>query len=216
MDQLRCRVKAAAVANLTDARYFAALGVDYLGFQLEPGHEGSVTPTFVAALREWVEGPEVVGEFGGMSLDDIVRLSRELELHVVQVGPFGKTREVHEATGLDVLQALTLGGDMTPEVVQPILDLNASNVRGFVLDFARNGLTWARLQNEPTWMSWLETTCADYPVLIDVPAPADQVADILRHLDPVGLQLRGGDEEAVGVKSFDDLDDWFDVLRVEE
>ena len=209
-------VHAASVANLTDARYFAALGVDYVGFQLEPGHPDSVTPTFVAALREWIEGPEVVGEFGGMALDDIVRLSQELGVQVVEVGPFGKTRDVTEATGLPVLQSITLGPDLGPGEAQPILDLNATNVRGFILDFARNGLNWAALQQEPTWMRWLETTCADFPVLLDVPAPADQVGEILGALNPVGVQVRGGEEEAVGVKSFDDLDEWFEVLRVEE
>lgn len=215
MDELRCRVKAASVANLTDARYFAALGVDYLGFKLEPGHQDSVNPEFVAALREWVQGPELVGEFGGVALDDIVRLSQQLELHVIELGPFGKTRQVAEATGLDILQSLPLGDDLSPEVVQPILDQNADVVRGFVLDFASNSLNWQLLQSRPGWMRWLESTCADFPVLLDIPAPASAVTEILTALNPVGVQLRGGEEEAVGVKSFEDLDDWFEVLRVE-
>ena len=204
------------MANLTDARYFAALGVDYLGFALEPGTEGHIGTMEVAAFREWIEGPEIVGEFGGMSTDEVVRLSRELDLHVVQLGPFGKTRDAAEATGLPVLQELVFGVDFGPADAQPVLDLNADNVRGFVFDFSRNAYTWEGLAADAAWMRWLTETCSDYPVLLDVPAPADAVEDILATLNPVGLQLRGGEEEAVGVKSFDDLDEWMEVLRVED
>lgn len=213
MDSLRCRVKAAAVANLTDARYFAALGVDYLGFSLEPGSEGYVTPMMVSALREWIEGPELVGEFGGMATSDIARIAEELELPVIQVGPFGKTQELAQTTGLQLLQEIILGQELTPETIQPILDANAPFVRGFILNAARNNLDWKTIQEDPSWMRWLEETCSDYQVLLDIPAPADQLEDILEALNPVGVQLRGGDEEAVGVKSFEELDEWFDVLR---
>ena len=216
MDPLRTRVKAAAVANLTDARYFAALGVDYLGFALEPGSEGHIGALEVAAFREWIEGPRIVGEFGGMPTPDIARLAAELDLHLVEVGPFGKTHDAAAAAGLPVLQRIPVGPELPPAVAQPILDANAAHVEAFVLDFSRGGLPWAALREERVWTEWLAATCADYPVLLDLPAPASAIEGLLGRFAPLGFQVRGGEEEAVGVKSFDDLDAWFDVLRVEE
>ena len=215
MDPLRCRVKAAAVANLTDARYFAALGVDYMGFALEPGAEGHITPLELAAFREWIEGPALVGEFGGMDTASIAKLTEELKLDVVQVGPYGKTQEVASATGLPVLQEIVLGGDIGPQDAQPILDANSAFVTGFILNFSRNKLSWETLQEDPSWIEWLTETCADFPVLLDIPAPADLVDDILTSLEPVGVQVHGGEEEAVGFKSYDELDEWMEVLQVE-
>ena len=215
MDPLRTRVKAAAIANLTDARYFAALGVDYLGFALEPGAVGHVSAEQVRGLREWIEGPALVGEFGHAATDDIAREAEALALDVVQVGPFGKTRDAAAATGLPVLHEIVLGADVGPAEAQRLIDGSARDTLAFVLDFSRNGLTWDALQREPAWMTWLTETCADYAVLLDVPAAPRQLADLLATLEPEGLQLTGGEEEAVGVKSFDELDEWMEVLRLE-
>lgn len=215
MDPLRCRVKAGAVANLTDARYFAALGVDYMGFALEPGAEGHISPLELAAFREWIEGPALVGEFGGMDTASIEKLAEELKLDVIQVGPFGKTQEVAKVTGLPILQEIVLGGDVGPQDAQPILNSNAGSVTGFILNFSRNKVQWETLQAEPTWIEWLTETCADFPVLLDIPAPASLVDDILTTLEPVGVQVHGGEEEAVGLKSYDELDEWMEVLQVE-
>lgn len=215
MDPLRCRVKAAAVANLTDARYFAALGVDYMGFALEPGAEGHISPLELAAFREWIEGPALVGEFGGMDTASIIKLVEELKLDVIQLGPFGKTQEVASATGLPILQEIVLGGDIGPQEAQPILDANSASVTGFILNFSRNKMSWEALQEAPEWMDWLTETCADFPVLLDIPAPAADLDDILTTLEPVGVQVHGGEEEAVGFKSYDELDEWMEVLQVE-
>lgn len=216
MDPLRTRVKAAAVANLTDARYFAALGVDYLGFALEPGAAGHVSPEQLSGMRAWIEGPAIVGEFGHAAADEIARQAETLRLDVVQVGPFGKTRDAAAATGLPVLHEIVLGADVGPTEAQRLIDGSARDTRAFVLDFSRNGITWDALEEQPVWMTWLTETCADYAVLLDVPAAPHQLDDLLATLAPEGVQLTGGEEEAVGVKSFDELDEWFEVLRVEE
>ena len=212
MDALRCRVKASAVANLTDARYFAALGVDYLGFALEPGARGFVGEAEVAAFREWIEGPALVGEFGHLPAAAIARHVDALALDVAQIGTFGDARAVGLATGRPVLQELALGRELDADAAQRIIDVQANHVTAFVLDFARAGLHWDLLQEQPEWMRWLEATCADYPVLLDVPAAPHQVDDILTTLNPEGLQLTGGEEDLVGLKSFEELDEWFDVL----
>ena len=57
------QIKASQITNLTDARYFAAWGVEWLGFGLESGQDYFVTTAQMAAIKEWVEGPKMVGEF---------------------------------------------------------------------------------------------------------------------------------------------------------
>ena len=213
MDQLRCRIKAAAVSNLTDARYFAALGVDYLGFALQPGSQGFVTAEQVEQMQEWIEGPELVAEFSDLPAEEMASLASTLKLHAVQVGPFGKTSEAALITGLPILQELILGSGIDVDMAQRILDANALHTEAFILDFSRSGMDWDSLLEQSEWMAWLETVCADYSIFLDVKASPTQIDDILDSLRPVGLQLRGGDEQAPGLKGFDELDEWFDVLR---
>ncbi len=49
------RVIAADITNLTDARYFAARGIDYLMFDLS-----KISLDKILEIKEWVEGPAVV------------------------------------------------------------------------------------------------------------------------------------------------------------
>ncbi len=48
---------AIAINNLTDARYFAAAGCDWIGFDMSA--ESPLTVDHIAAFAEWVEGPKM-------------------------------------------------------------------------------------------------------------------------------------------------------------
>ena len=76
---LKIKVKASSIANLTDARYFAARGVEWLGFPLGGGGDGLDLAT-VKAMSEWVDGVVFVGEFNLSTADEIRRVSSLLEM----------------------------------------------------------------------------------------------------------------------------------------
>ena len=207
---LRRPVKAAAVASLTDARYFAALGVEYLGFALEPG---GIPLAEAIAVREWVSGPQIVAECGGLPLDDVVELCRALRPDAVQVGPFAAVGQVAEATALPVLQAIPLDAGLTPDLVDA--QRTAAPPAALVVDATGVAGGWSGLRQNATWLPWLREVSAELPVLLELTATAEELEAILAELPEVGLQVRGGDEEAVGVKSFAELDAWFERLEVE-
>lgn len=73
---LKTNVLAFGLTHLTDARYFAAWGVDYLCFSVG---EGGLGFPEILAIQEWVEGPICAVEVGNSSsvtasLPTIVRL----------------------------------------------------------------------------------------------------------------------------------------------
>ena len=43
-----------------------------------------------------------------------------------------------------------------------------------------------------------------------------QVIEIIDKINPLGFNFVGGNEEKVGFKSFEDLDEIFDLLEIEE
>ena len=82
-------IKASEISNLTDARYFSAQGVEWLGFNLDENNPEAVSHPQFLAIREWISGPNIVGEFA--TLSDINYLNRcidSLKLKAVQVGQF--------------------------------------------------------------------------------------------------------------------------------
>lgn len=60
---LNRKVIATQVTNLTDARYFAARGIDYLLFDLD-----KIALEQILEIKEWVEGPELLFLFSDSSI----------------------------------------------------------------------------------------------------------------------------------------------------
>mgnify|MGYP001549172775 CR=1 FL=1 len=59
-EAFKTKVKVNKIEHLTDARYFAAAGVDYMGFQLDgPGMNNEEEIRKIAAIKEWVSGPQI-------------------------------------------------------------------------------------------------------------------------------------------------------------
>ncbi len=64
---LKTKVKAGNITNLSDARYCAGMGVDWLGFPLH-----TVNPVTFKEITDWVAGPEFVLEISETaSIDSI-------------------------------------------------------------------------------------------------------------------------------------------------
>ena len=88
---LKTRIKASQVTNLTDSRYFAAREVEWLGFNLDAGTENFIHPQNIKAIKEWLEGPKIVGEFGMQDSNEIKAAIDFLGLDVIQVGMYADT-----------------------------------------------------------------------------------------------------------------------------
>lgn len=73
---LKVKVIADNILNLTDARYFAALGVDYLVFDVE-----KIDPKSIEEIKQWVEGVNFLldtkGPLTPQLLELIISLSPE-------------------------------------------------------------------------------------------------------------------------------------------
>ena len=65
------------VTNLTDARYFAAYGVDYLSFCIDKKDPCFVASEKIVEIMQWTEGPKLALQLGSDSLLDAI-LSPEL------------------------------------------------------------------------------------------------------------------------------------------
>ena len=74
---LKTKVKAGNITNLSDARYCAGMGVDWLGFPAE-----SIDPITFAEITGWVTGPKFVLELGA---SDIPESLSKYAIDIVQV-----------------------------------------------------------------------------------------------------------------------------------
>lgn len=67
------KVKAGSVTSLSDARYFAGMGVDWLGFDVNSQSDNFVSVELYENIAGWVSGPKRVIEFSSHPVDTSIR-----------------------------------------------------------------------------------------------------------------------------------------------
>ncbi len=82
------KLKVASITNLTDARFFSAIGAHYLGFCFDALNEKNISITKAKEIVQWLHEPVIVGEFGShQSKEEIEFIAKEMELDEIQI-PF--------------------------------------------------------------------------------------------------------------------------------
>jgi phosphoribosylanthranilate isomerase len=207
-NKLTTLIKASRVAHLTDARYFAAKEVDYLGFNLEAGTEGYLDPMYMKAIREWVEGPKIVGEFSRTPIRVVSEAATFYGLDVVQVSAKNYGSDLAELEGLEVILELEVGPAGLLFSKSELL-VFASQVDVFLFNFSGVDVSKSTFYAEKDlWRDLFSIR----PSLLQADIPAEDWPEILEALGLAGLSIVGGEEEKVGVKSYDQIDDIFESL----
>lgn len=215
---LKTKVKASSITNLTDARYFAAWEVEWLGFDLNTGSTNYIEPHLVKAIKEWVDGVKIVGEFELSSPDRINEMVEALGLDGAQLGMFTPIETFQELEFATILfKEIVIEKDTNIADLKDQLATFAPYVKAFLLNFDKNGISAANLQEDTNLSKEaLQMLCEIYPILLDLHIPPSNLADYLDTTSPLGLSVKGGAEEKVGFKSFDELDEVFEALEIEE
>jgi len=202
-------IKASRIAHLTDARYFAAQGVDFLGFNLEEGTEGYLDPVYMKAIREWVEGPKIVGEFEHTPVRVIREAAVFYGLDAVQVSAQKHGAGLEELADLEVILAIEINTDEFP-VDPQTLSVYAAHADFFLFKFAPT-IDWKPRLLAAT-EHWRALFCLR-PALIQADLPTQDWPEMIQTLGLAGVSLVGGEEERVGVKSYDEMEAIFELLR---
>lgn len=192
---LKVKIKATSLANLTDVRYFAAWGVDYIGCPLD-GDTGISIEDF-KQFCDWVEGPRFIGEFDSRPIDEIQALCKELNLSGIQVN---STVELNFNT--EELTVFRKWGNLNElDPVKYPADFHLicfENPDELDLDALEKSLKLNDGQN----------------IFLDISSLQINI-ETLNAMNFAGYSLQGGEEEKVGLKSYDELDEIFEVLEVE-
>ena len=180
------KIIATDITNLTDARYFAAWGVDMMCYNIDPDTEGSLTLAQLKEIKDWVEGPVTGIKYSGLTVPNIEGLS-ELKISSVIIGPFIDKSDLPENVN-NVFRICTLNEGWQDDE-KLILTLSKA------ID-----------QLSETEVSKIKEICKGKEVYLDGIFKAKDLSAI-DSFGVTGIVLKGGDEEKVGYKSFDDLDE---------
>jgi phosphoribosylanthranilate isomerase len=69
------RLKVAGISSLTDARYCAGMGIEFLSLIFDSEGKCSMSAEAFAGIRPWIEGVKWIGEFSGSDPDLLANLA---------------------------------------------------------------------------------------------------------------------------------------------
>lgn len=193
----KIKVKINKVNNLTDARYFAAMGADYLGFCCNTGTEMYCSPQKIKEITDWVEGPAFVYEFDGwQDYNDIMNIISLGKPNAVHLGAFANYEDPFG----------------TPVFKDFILE-NVKEADLAAVDFPvlRSDKSFIDLSDHEKAI--IKKVSIQKPIFLDINFTSIDLIGMLSDINPYGIILRGGEEEKVGFKSFEELDEIFEVLQ---
>lgn len=190
---LNTKIKISDISNLTDARYFAAWGAEWMGFNTDELAGKPEEIQRIKEMMEWVEGPEFVAEFHGLHEPQfLINTINALETPWIQLGPFDEYDEL-DFKGIQVIKEVLIQEEMSLNHDASVIILKSSKKEKFVGFEKRENQT----------------------ILLDFPIEHDKIIKTTKEWNADGIVLRGGEEEKVGFKSFDELDEIFEALEID-
>mgnify|MGYP003545525763 CR=1 FL=1 len=190
------KIKLSPITNLTDARYAAAAGIEYMGFCFDPNSADFLLPIKAREILEWTSGSHAIGEFGEQAADEIAELSDLLGMDVVLIQNSLLPDEL-PAIGKPIIKAINFD-NMGPVEVANELCAYAPYADAFQL----NGSKDISVRTDE-----LIEICLQYKIVWNLPYSASNVLEILQKFKPYSLAILAGNEEKTGMKEYDELND---------
>jgi len=214
---LTTTVKASSISNLTDARYFAAWHVDWLGFDLTADGLAVLPLPEVKEIKDWIEGPKIVGELAVLDVEQSQQIIDFLALKYIQVGMHTPVEYLNSLNVDSIIKEVIIEPTTTFEELKTHLSTYFDYVDSFLINFDKNKLDWSAVESGTTLtVAQLQEVCQQYEVFLSIDFTPRNINNILKTMEPLGISVKGGMEEKVGLKSYDELDDLFELLEEED
>lgn len=204
---LKTFVKIGSINNLSDARYCAGMGVDMLGFTLDPQSPDFVDETAFREIVGWVSGVKIVGELGKCPAQEAAELLSRYTVDYLQ------TDDAQALASLvDLNVPLILRADFAENSQSSLKEICVASqpyVDFILLESDNVVLTEYE-------MSFLRRLSSRYPILLGFGFGASNIHFLLEELPIKGIAMRGSQEIKPGLKDFDALAEILETLETEE
>lgn len=212
---LKTKIKASGITNLTDARYFAAREVEWLGFRFGGDPATSISLLAAKAIAEWVDGVKIVGEFDFATAEDIKTANDLMHFDAVQVGMFTSSEELKKLPNLTCIKEVVVTDTSSAEEIKGHFIEYQAYASYFLLDFTKAEISWEMLKaGDSLSLGFLTKLFEEYQVILALDFLPEEADEVLASLRPSGFSLSGGEEEKIGLKSFEELDEILDSLEM--
>ncbi len=202
---LKTIVKLSNASNLSDARYAAGMGVDMIGFTIDPASDDYVSPQKFKEITEWIAGPLFVGEFPG---DQLTVNPEYNNLHYLQLSDPDHINEARNWMK-NIIMEINLNNLQDMDAVNDLMRAVKLKVNYFLLTNNTNQLGQAEMDLLNAWGT-------KFPILLDFGINEHNINELASNKNIKGISLKGESESIPGFKDYDHLASILEKLEIEE
>jgi phosphoribosylanthranilate isomerase len=195
---LKTQVKVSSIANLSDARYCAGMGVEWLGFPLQ-----EITLERFTEIRNWLAGVQIVGEFTKATAEQIREAVATYQPDVIEIDSSVSLVAIHS---IDVPKILRVNIDT--DNLPAIFAASAPYVTHFLL-VGNDGNSLAGMEAS------VEIWAAQYSIILGLEIPESDLCEWVEQSSIQGIGLVAGEEDRPGFRDFTDLMTILEKLETE-
>ena len=200
------KIKLGNITNLSDARFAAAAGIEYMGFCFDTNNVNYIPPIKAKEIIDWTSGCFVVAEFGNQSIHEILAITEMLNIDILEINNHLLPTDLAEIDKpiikkLDI--SLLNKESLTAEINSYLTKVDAFHL-------------FASHENNSITAEQLKEICDNHKIIWGINTSSKTIKSILETYQPYALNISGGDEEKTGVKDFDELNDILEVLEIFE
>lgn len=180
---LKTKVKAGNITNLSDARYCAGMGVDWLGFPIDV-----IDPKKFTEITSWVSGPQFVLELGA---GEIPESATHYSVSIVQIA----LEQLNESKSLTNRSFI---------ITLPLTDWQENKLELLNKQDRILGLLITIGHSQSTDQASIKEIAEHFEVLVNLDACPYSLNEIL-DFTIAGVNVSGNQELRPGLKDYKDL-----------
>lgn len=183
------KIKVGSVSSLSDARYFAGMGVDWLGFDVNADSESYVSPELYKNMTGWVAGPKRVIEFT-LGQSEWTR-----QQAIEQYSPDGVQFDLDDPDSSRPKDLIAFATAHLDSIAMNRVNSLRGNMEYLVLDLASI--------NPLGNINLITTISKNIKILLRVDPDVTNAKQLLTELPIAGFALKGSKELKTGLKEYD-------------
>jgi phosphoribosylanthranilate isomerase len=200
------KIKFGNITNLSDARFAAAAGIEYMGFCFDPLNANYIPPIKAKEIIDWTTGSNIVAEFGSQTLDEIIDISELLNIEVIEINNSILPDELKQLNNA-IIKKMDIG-------IQSAVDIKKQ------LDAYKNEVDvfhfYTSVDTKNVDTEYIIQLCEEYKIIWGLPIDLSTITQTINTFNPYAINISGGMEEKAGIKDFDELNDLLDLIRVDD
>ena len=202
---LKTEVKVGNISNLSDARYCAGMGVQYLGFSMDKDSEHFVDQKTLMTIKEWIVGPRIVGEFSILDPVNYDYSSLCEDVDCIEISD-PESIETAAKINLPLILKLDLASFKSVSELEEMLNHTRDRIQFFLFEDSP-GPEIVRVD--------ILNLASRYKIMVGFEIDKQSIHSWIDGTGIFGISLKGGTEIKPGFKDYDELADILEEIEVD-